>query len=257
MSLSWRTPIIFAHRGASAYTPENTIAAFELAIQQNADVIELDTKLCADEHVVVIHDQTIDRTTDGQGRVKDFTLAALKELDAGSHFNESYHGEKIPTLDEVFDLIGMRILINIELTSYLSPFDSLPEKVAQLISRHALDNQVLVSSFHPIPLRHFKKLSPSVPIGLLTKSGLPGAISRSWIGKALIQYQAIHPEKRDVTQEFNNKVHQAGQRVHTYTVNSPEEIEYLLSLHVDGIITDDPITARRLIDATASLHAEI
>jgi glycerophosphoryl diester phosphodiesterase len=252
MSLSWRTPIVFAHRGASAYTPENTIAAFELAIQQNADVIELDTKLSADEYVVVIHDQTIDRTTNGQGRVKDFTLAALKELDAGSHYDESYHGEAIPTLDEAFASIGMRILINIELTNYSSPFDSLPEKVAQLISRHALYNQILVSSFHPIPLRHFQNLSPSIPIGLLAKPGLLGAISRSWIGKALIQYQAMHPEKSDVTQEYVYKVHQAGQRVHTYTVNSPEEIKKLLSLGVDGIITDDPIAARRLIDAKVS-----
>jgi len=127
-------PTLFAHRGASAYAPENTLAAFTLAIHQNADAIELDAKLSADGEVVVIHDQTVDRTTDGVGKVNELVLAALKELDAGEKYDESFRGERIPTLDEVLESIGQKIFINIELTNYASPKDDLPLKVAEIVS---------------------------------------------------------------------------------------------------------------------------
>src|SRR5215204_4501911 len=100
MLTSLPQPVIFAHRGASAHAPENTLAAFELALAQGADGIELDAKLSADGHVVVIHDATVDRTTDKHGRVKDMSLAELRSLDAGTFFEEKYHREKVPTLEE-------------------------------------------------------------------------------------------------------------------------------------------------------------
>ena len=111
-------PAIFAHRGSSAYAPENTLAAFDLAISQNADAIEFDAKLSADGHVVVIHDQTIDRTTNGSGFVNQLPLKSLKGFDAGSKFDPKFSGEKIPTLDEVLANIGKRIFINIEIIGY-------------------------------------------------------------------------------------------------------------------------------------------
>ena len=247
MSLSWESPLIFAHRGASTHAPENTLAGFELAIQQHADVIELDTKLSSDEHVVVIHDQSVDRTTNGSGRVSDLTLARLRELDAGSHFSNAFHGEHIPTLEEVLEICGSRIFLNIELTNYGTPFDALPMKVAQLIEHYDQAEQLLVSSFHPVPLRRFHHLMPSIPIGFLAKRGAAGVITRSWIGNALIPYQAIHPEKRDVSPALVAKAHQSGKRVHAYTVNSADEMANLLSLNVDGIITDDPLLAHQVV----------
>ena len=111
-------PFIFAHRGASSHAPENTLAAFELAIQQNADGIELDVKLTADGHVVAIHDATVDRTTGARGRVKDLPLTDLRSLDAGSFFAPNFKAEKIPTLEDVFEAVGRRTLINVELTLY-------------------------------------------------------------------------------------------------------------------------------------------
>ena len=111
-------PVIFAHRGAAVYAPENTLAAFELALTQGADAIELDVKLSAEGCAVVIHDDTVDRTTNGAGRVKNLTLADLRSLDAGSAFSEKYSGEKIPLLEEVFEAVGGRALINVELTNY-------------------------------------------------------------------------------------------------------------------------------------------
>ena len=146
------SPVIFAHRGASAHAPENTIAAFKIATDQGADAIELDAKLASDGHVVVIHDQTVDRTTPATGRVKDMTTYDLTKLDAGSHFDCTFQGEPIPTLEQVFALFGKQVYINVELTNYISPTDDLPEKVSQLIIQYHLRDRVLVSSFNPISL---------------------------------------------------------------------------------------------------------
>ena len=252
MILHWRSPLIFAHRGASAHAPENTIAAFELAIQKKADVVELDTKLTSDEQVVVIHDQKVDRTTDGSGKVNNLPLAALRELDAGSHFGEDFQNEPIPTLEEALEVCAGKIFINIELTNHMTPFDTLAKKVSQLIAHFALENHILTSSFHPIPIRTFHQLSPTIPTGFLAKSGPAGFLSRSWLGRAIVHYQAIHPEKSDVSPNLVKKAHKYGQRVYPFTVNAPEEMAKLFNMRVDGIITDDPALARQIFDASHS-----
>ena len=114
-------PLVIAHRGASMYAPENTLAAFELAIEMGADAIELDTMLTADGIPIVIHDHSLDRTTDGIGSVSSKTVAELKLLDAGSAFDIRFAGERIPTLEEVFSAVGKKIMINVELKNYVSP----------------------------------------------------------------------------------------------------------------------------------------
>src|SRR3990170_7761080 len=126
-------PLIFAHRGASAYAPENTLAAFRLALDQGADGIELDAKLSADGEIVVIHDQTVDRTTPRKGRVDQLTLSELRKLDAGSWKGDVFSGEKIPALAEVFSAVGGKLKINVELTNYSSPQDGLANKVLALV----------------------------------------------------------------------------------------------------------------------------
>jgi hypothetical protein len=136
-------PVIFAHRGASAYAPENTIAAFELALAQQADAIELDVKLSADGYVIVHHDATVDRTTNGKGRVKDLTLDELKKLDAGSFFSETFKGQTVPTLEEVFEAVGMHTFINVELTNYNTPRDHLVETVCMLVKKHEMQKHVI------------------------------------------------------------------------------------------------------------------
>jgi glycerophosphoryl diester phosphodiesterase len=242
-----RTPLIFAHRGASAYAPENTLAAFELAIQQKADLIEFDTKLSADQRVVIIHDQSVDRTTDGSGRVAALSFAQLRELNASSRFSDQYPYEKIPILEEVFEVCGGRIRINIELTNYLTPFDRLAEEVRRSIEKYQLQDQVMVSSFHPLPLRRFHDLCPEIPIGFLAKRGMFGFLSRGWLGRWLVPYAALHPEKSDVNPDLIGSAQRYGYRVHTFTVNDPAEMASLISLGVDGIITDDPLLAGNII----------
>jgi len=221
-------PTLFAHRGASAYAPENTLAAFKLAVRQNADGIELDAKLTADNHIVVIHDQTLERTTNGEGKVSDLPLNRLQELDAGGKFDQSFRGERIPTLHEVLEAVGKETFTNIELTNYASPRDSLPEKVAEIIKQHGLQERILFSSFNPISLRRIHKILPKVPLGLLAMPGFSGLWARSFIGR-WVPYQALHPFVRDTHKNLVNNCHKGGYRVHTYTVNQPETIDPLLA----------------------------
>jgi glycerophosphoryl diester phosphodiesterase len=232
-------PTIFAHRGASAHAPENTLAAFELALAQGADGIELDAKLSADGHVVIIHDATVDRTTDRQGRVKDMSLAELRSLDAGGFFAEQYHGEKVPTLEEVFEALGKRMFVNVELTNYNTPGDYLVESVCMLVKKCGLQKQVLFSSFFASNLSKARGLLPEVPRGLLAFNGLLGAWARSF-GFAFGRYQALHPNLKDVTPQQVQRVHRLKRRVHVWTVNTAEDMRRLFNWDVDAIFTDDP-----------------
>lgn len=232
-------PLIIAHRGASSHGPENTLAAFELALRQGADAIELDAKLSADGEVVVMHDPTVDRTTDGHGRVSHLTLAGLRALDAGSSFSSKFRGEKIPSLDEVFEAVGRKILINIELTNYTTPRDALVEKVCGMIKRHALEKNVILSSFLASNLRKALGLLPEVPRGLLALSGWLGAWARSF-GFTFGDYAALHTHFTDTDSQQVSRVHRLKRRILVWTVNSAREMARLKACNVDGIFTDDP-----------------
>jgi glycerophosphoryl diester phosphodiesterase len=239
-------PIIIAHRGASAYAPENTLAAFELALRQGADAVELDAKLTADGQIVVIHDQTVNRTTEGEGRVKEMTLAELRKLDAGSHYDVAFRGEPIPTLEEVLKAIGRLTFINIELTNYASTTDQLPEKVVALVRRYKLTRRVMFSSFNPIALRRAQRLLPETAIGFLASSGGRGWLARSWAGRLLVRYQTLNPERRDVTPRLVEQLHRLKRGVLAYTINDQNELARLFQIGVDGVITDDPPLALQI-----------
>jgi glycerophosphoryl diester phosphodiesterase len=240
-------PIIFAHRGASAHAPENTLAAFDLAVRHEADAFELDAKLSADGQVVVIHDQTVERTTDGQGEVRQMTLAALQELDAGSFFDVAFHGEHIPTLGQVFEAFGHKTFINVELTNYASPNDDLPDSVVKLVKHHRVEKNIIFSSFNPRALLKAKRLLPEVPVGLLALPGRRGWWARSWLGRLMVPYDALHPELTDVNARLVASAHRRGQRLNVWTVNRPEDMQRLAVLRVDGIFTDDPRLARQVL----------
>jgi glycerophosphoryl diester phosphodiesterase len=239
MLTSLPQPIIFAHRGASAHAPENTLAAFELALAENADAIELDVKLSADGHAIVIHDPTVDRTTGHHHRVKDLPLRELRALDAGSFFSEKFHGEKIPTLEEVFEAVGKRTFINIELTNYNTPRDPLVETVCTLVKKCGLEEHVMFSSFFAYNLSKARAYLPEVPRGLLALDGWLGAWARSF-GFAFGKYQALHPYLADVTSQQVQRVHRLNRRIHVWTVNAAEDMRRLFDWGVDAIFTDDP-----------------
>ena len=239
-------PTIFAHRGSSAYAPENTISAFKLAILHGADAIELDAKLSADGHVVVIHDKTIDRTTPSSGQVGDLPLSELQALDAGSHFDITFQNENIPTLDEVFESCGREIFINVELTNYASIFDDLPERVAKLVKEHKLEENIMFSSFNPLALRRINRQLPEVPIGLLSLPGRKGILARCRLSRFFVPFQALHPELNDANSSLVRWLHRNGHRIHVYTVNRAKDLQRMFELDVDGIFTDDVPLAKEI-----------
>ena len=245
--------MVFAHRGASAYAPENTLAAFELAIRQGAPGIELDAKLSADGQVIVIHDPTLERTTGVQGKVSHFSLAQLQELDAGSFFSTRFQGEKIPTLEAVFEAVGKQILINVELTNYTTPGDPLVEEVVSLVQRMARIDQVLFSSFHPSNLIRVRRLLPRVPLGLLALQGSCGGLARSFLNR-FIPHDSLHPYHTDVNPSLTKSAHARGKKVYTWTVNDPLEMYRVFAAGADGIFTDDPVNALQVIHQVVEME---
>jgi glycerophosphoryl diester phosphodiesterase len=248
-----KRPTIFAHRGSSAYAPENTLAAFKLAIDQYADGIELDVKLSADGYVMVMHDDTVDRTTNGTGVVKSLTLPELKKLEAGSKFSPLFKSEKIPTLAEVFETVGQKTFINVELTNYSSPVDDLPDKVISLVMKYSLETSVMLSSFNMIGLIRARNLLPKIPMGLLTFPGYAQITLRS----GLVRFGpllALHTAHSDVTPNLIQTAHQAKCRIHAYTVNQPDIMRQLFTAGVDGIFTDDPLLAHKVLAENLNIH---
>ena len=243
-----------AHRGASIAAPPNTLAAFEKAIALGADGIEFDVHLSADGVPVVIHDFAVDTTTNGSGRVADLTLAQLKQLDAGVRFNPAFAGERVPTLGEVLEAVGSRLLLNIELKTTSLRDNGLEQAVIAQVKRHGLDDHVLFSSFNPFSLRRAKRIAPHIPVGLLTPLFLPphrggrgrglppyrgGRGGWAWLA-FLFPHEARHPEHKMVDARYMAWARRQGYRVNTWTVDDPAEMRRLIGLGVDGIITNVP-----------------
>ena len=243
---SFPRPILLAHRGDLAHAPENTLPSFSQAIQKGADGVELDAKLTVDGHVIVIHDETVDRTTNGKGKVASFTLEDIRRLDAGAWFGAKFAGTQVPLLEEVFETVGKNRLINIELTNYFSPRDGLVKKVCELIKRHNNAGQIIFSSFLPSNLKVAAQILPEIPRGLLAMPGVLGWWARSF-GFMFGDYLALHPHISSVSREQIQRAHRIKRRVHVWTANEPEDVKRLSDWGVDGMFTDDPAAALKAL----------
>jgi glycerophosphoryl diester phosphodiesterase len=232
-----RTPLVFGHRGARAYAPMNTIPSFELALAQGADGVELDVRLTRDGAMIIMHDDRVDTTTDGTGYVHEMTLAEIQALDAGSWFNDSFQGVRVPTLDEVFDAIGSRTRINVEIKAESVRSGGLEAKVADAIRRHNLAERVLISSFNPVTLRRFRHIMPEVPIGFLHSAESPFFLPQLMIG---LSHEARNPHYPLIDARYMAWAKRQGYRVNTWTVNDAATAVQLGALGVDCIITDNP-----------------
>lgn len=226
--LSGPSPLIIAHRGASADAPENTMAAFGLAADQGAHGVEFDVRLSADGNIVIMHDDTVDRTTNGSGRVSELSVAALRELDAGM-------GQPVPTLDEVFEAFGPSMLYNVELKEFGLWGRGLESAVADRIDAYHLHNQVLVSSFNPLAVRRARRqLSATTMTGLVWMKG-----PRS-LRYLLAPTHADHPHYPLVDEAYMSWARERGLRVHVWTVDDVEEARRLAALGVHALITNRP-----------------
>ncbi|MCY3866352.1 MAG: glycerophosphodiester phosphodiesterase family protein [Chloroflexi bacterium] len=229
--------LVFGHRGAMAQAPMNTLAAFELARAEGAAGIELDLRLSRDGHLVVIHDDAVDATTDGVGAVAELTLAEIKRLDAGSWFSDSFAGEAVPTLDEVFDAFGGTLLINIEIKSSRDSVDRMERQLAQCIGRHNLRERIIVSCFDPVVLRRVRCLMPTVMMGFLYQPDMPAA---HYLPIKKLCHEARHPRHDMVDEAYMNWARAQGYIVNAWTVNDPQRAIALRDLGVNAIITDEP-----------------
>lgn len=241
-----RHPQIFAHRGAKLAAPENTLPAFAKALEMGADGIELDIHLSKDGQLVVIHDFTVDKTTNGQGPVRDFTAAELARLDAGSHFDPSFAGVGVPTLEQVLDLVGDRCRINVEIKNQEHHGGYEVEPLVRLIQQRTLYDQVIVSSFNPMTLIKMRWADPKVRLGLLYFEPLPPHLKQAWFSP-IIQPEALHPYFALVDATLMAWAHERRCAVNTWTVNDVAEAKRLAALGVDVIMTDAPDLIRQAL----------
>ncbi len=232
-------PQIFAHRGAKAVTPENTLPAFQRALEMGVDGIELDIHCSKDGKLAVIHDESLTRTTTATGRVGAYTAAELAKIDAGSHFSAAFAGVGVPTLDEVFDLVGNRCRVNVEIKSDDPNGGDQVEPLLAMIEARNLYDQVIVSSFNPPSLIKMRALAPKVQLGLLYYLPLPTFLRDAWF-TPIIHPEALHPAYGLVDAKLMAWASAHKCAVNTWTVNDVTEAKRLADLGVDVIMSDIP-----------------
>jgi glycerophosphoryl diester phosphodiesterase len=238
---------IYAHRGASGFYPENTMVAFDQALEAKSDGIELDIQLSKDGHVVIIHDERVDRTTDGSGRVCDYTLAELKRFNAAKTWKDGSEFHPIPSFDEYCAWVRTTNLVtNIEIKSSVIYYPQLEKKMLDLIKAHKIEDRVLISSFNHLSLVETKRLSPSLPCGaLVPESGLVNA------GYAIkhFGFEYYHPAYVSIDQTKVAECHEHGIAVNVWTVNTMEALENCHRWGCDGIFTNYPHVACAYVDS--------
>ena len=249
-------PLILAHRGASRRAPENTMAAFRLAAQLGADGIELDVQLSKDGEAVVMHNSTVDRTSDGHGRVRDLLLAELRVLDAGGWFAPEFTGERIPTLAEVLHELGPRLVLNIELKTATVFGGGLEAEVVRLVEDAALGERVILSSFDPLALWRVRRLNPHLSTGLLYAPDSPLYVRGRWL-QPLARPAALHPRWDMLDGPSVAAAQRRGLAVRPWTCDDPDGLRRLAGWGVDAIITNVPDLTRAVLQPNHGGSADL
>ena len=237
-----RMPWIIAHRGASGHAPENTLAAFERAVELGAVFIETDLRLTRDARFVAIHDSTLERTTNGQGKVQDFTLAELRQLDAGSWFGPEFAGQRIPTLDEILEFAQTRDVVFYLEIKYAGTWGMHPA-LSGALQQPEMAAHTIVISFDPDALVTLRRLNSTLMLGLLVEKG-----EQDLVQLALdVGVRQICPRWDLVTAELVERARHADLHVVPWTVNDPAEMRRLVDAGVNGIMTDFPDRLRAVL----------
>lgn len=243
---SIRTPIVVAHRGASAYAPENTLSAIKKAITMGVDMIEIDVQLSKDKQVVVMHDLSVDRTTNGNGRVRDLLFDEIRKLDAGSWFSSEFAGEKVPTLEEVIETVKGKCKLLIEVKRVKTSKPEIEAKIIQLINKHNAHNWCIVQSFESEVVKNIQALDNSIECHKLVTmniSVLPLHVDSRIKTGTIYKYktvQSINPYFKMLNKRKVDKIHSRGQKIITWTVNEKQDMKRMIEMGVDGIITNYP-----------------
>ena len=234
--------LIYGHRGASGYAPENTLEAFKLAMEMGADGFELDVHMSADGELVVIHDESVDRTTNGTGLVRELTLQALKALDASNGMT-AYAGAKIPTLAEVFDLIwDTHHIVNVEIKTDEWFYPQIEEKCLALAKEKGVEDRIIYSSFNHHTLMRMRQLKPDVKLGML----FGDIMVRPWEYAQQLGVDYLHPMKMNIyLPDFAEETRKAGVGINMWTINDAQTMQECLKWDA-GIITNYPDVALAL-----------
>ncbi len=235
---------VWAHRGASGYYPENTMSAFQEAVKQKADGIELDVHLTKDGYLVVCHDETLNRTTNGKGFIKQYDLYELKQLDAGLWFDKKFKGEKIPLLEEAIDLVKKSNMeLNIEIKAGSIFYPGIEEKVLKMIDKYGIRDKVIISSFDHYSLVKIKSMDKDIKTGILYSE----ALYRPTDYLKTTGANALHPNYITLTKDIVEEAHSLGVEINTYTVNKEEHIRMIKAMNVNAIITNYPDLAKKIL----------
>lgn len=241
---NFNSPWIIGHRGYPAKYPENTLAAFQAAIAAGATMVELDVMLSRDRKLVVIHDATLERTTNGNGGVVDFTLAELKRLDAGSRFNAAFANQQLPELSEVLDLVNGRAYVNIEIKSnaYEShhPPDAVEKQVVALLRQKKMMDTALISSFEVKILEQIASMKAAPAIAFISNKPADKNTVKMCTRLNVFSW---HPDCKIVTPKQVNLMHANGIKVFPYNVDALKDYIRMRDMKVDGVITNDPAMA--------------
>lgn len=243
-------PAIVAHRGASSTRPENTLGAFDEALRLGARIVELDVRLSRDGVAVVMHDPTVDRTTNGIGAVHELTAAEIGALDAGTP------EEAVPRLEEVLELVSGRGALALEIKNlpgepgFESGRERIVEETHAELARTSFDGPVLLVSFNPASIRASRAIDPAVPTGFLTTGPVPPREALAYA--VAMGHELVLPGTRSLIPEgaaFVDEAHAAGVRVGTWTADDPDEVELLLDRGVDAVASNDPAMALAVLAA--------
>ncbi|CAH0153467.1 Glycerophosphodiester phosphodiesterase [Peribacillus simplex] len=233
------SPLKIGHRGASGYCPENTMASYNKAIELGADFLEVDIHLSKDDVLVVHHDPTLDRTTNGKGNIRDYTAAELKELDAGSWYHSRYKNERIPLLSEVLENFGSEVGILIELkhpSSYPGIELKLAEELGKFQEYSTSKNRIMVHSFDMESMKRFHQLMPDIPVGVLIKRRINDQKL-----KEIAEFASfLNPKQTILSTKLQIQIQKHGMKVYTWTVNNKKQIRMFKKMQLDGIISDFP-----------------
>ncbi|WCN38825.1 glycerophosphodiester phosphodiesterase [Aneurinibacillus uraniidurans] len=236
--------LIYAHRGASATHPENTMPAFAAALRQGATGIELDVQLTRDNKLVVFHDWSLKRIFGKPGHIRDYTLAELRRFDAGSWFDSRFSGLSIPTLDDVLARAATKpIMLNIELKNFFSFSNGIEQKVSEAITRHNLQDKTVISTFNPLSLESLQQINCGVETAFLYF----GHLRKAWHYAREYNCTYLHPPVHEVTAPFVDACREYSIKIVPYQVNTLPEIKRMIELGTDGIITSQPALAHRLL----------
>ncbi len=230
--------LVLGHRGASGYAPENTLPAFELGVEQGCHGFEFDVQLTRDGVAAVIHDWTVDRTTNGSGEVRGMDYSDIRSLDAGSWFGPKFAGARVPRLEELFERLPKDMTLNVEMKSRPDDRPGLEELVASLVAKYGAAERTIVSSFNHKSLKLLHKIAPQLKKGLLYEGVLIAPLSYG--GRQGLGLSSLHPCHDYVEPGVVKTVHNSGIKVACWTVNTAERALELEKMGIDIVITNYP-----------------